>query len=101
MERRESSIEVANGVQAKVEAIGDVSLELVDGFILLLRDVFYVPSLNRNLISISHLDKDGFECYFGHDKCAIWCNNACVGIAYLHDELYLLSLHENLIPCVM
>jgi hypothetical protein len=101
MERRESSIEVANGVQAKVEAIGDVSLELVDGFILLLRDVFYVPSLNRNLISISHLDKDGFECHFGHDKCAIWCNNACVGIAYLHDELYLLSLHENLIPCVM
>jgi hypothetical protein len=54
-----------------------------------------------NLISISHLDKDGFECHFGHDKCAIWCNNACVGIAYLHDELYLLSLHENLIPCVM
>jgi hypothetical protein len=26
---------------------------------------------------------------------AIWCNNACVGIAYLHDELYLLSLCEK------
>jgi hypothetical protein len=25
----------------------DVSLELVDDFILLLRDVFYVPSLNK------------------------------------------------------
>jgi hypothetical protein len=94
-ERRESSIEVANGVQAEVEAVGDVSLELVDGFILLLRDVFYVPLLNRNLISISRLDKDGFECHFGHGQCAIWCNNAYVGTAYLHDELYLLFLCEK------
>jgi hypothetical protein len=46
MEKRESSIEVANGVQAEVEAVGDVFLELVDGFILFLRDVFYVPLLN-------------------------------------------------------
>jgi hypothetical protein len=41
------------------------------------------------------LDKDGFEYHFGHGQCAIWCNNACVGIAYLHDELYLLSLREK------
>jgi hypothetical protein len=41
------------------------------------------------------LDKDGFECHFGHDQCAIWCNNAYVGTAYLHDELYLLSLCEK------
>jgi hypothetical protein len=66
MEKRESSIEVANGVQAEVEAVGDVFLEIVDGFILFLRDVFYVPSLNKNLISISRLNKDGFECHFGH-----------------------------------
>jgi hypothetical protein len=50
---------------------------------------------NRNLISISHWDKDGLECHFGHGQCAICCNNACVGIAYLHDELYFLSLCEN------
>jgi hypothetical protein len=52
MERRESSIEVANGFQAEVEVVDNVSLELVDGFILFLRDVFYVPLLNKNLISI-------------------------------------------------
>jgi hypothetical protein len=101
MERRESFIEVANGLQAEVEAVGDVCLDLVDGFILSLRDVFYVPSVNKNMICISRLDKDGFECHFGHGQCAIWCNNACGGIAYLHDDLYLLSLHEKLIPCAM
>lgn len=42
MQRKERSIEVANGVQAEVEAVGDVSLELTEGFKLLLRDVLFV-----------------------------------------------------------
>ena len=94
-QRSERCIEVANGVQADVEAVGDISLELVDGFTILLRDVLYVPSLHRNLISVSRLDKDNYECYFGHGKCAIWCNNTHVGVAFLHNELYLLSLREK------
>jgi hypothetical protein len=57
--------------------------------------------LNKNLISISRLDKDGFECHVGHGQCAICCNNAYVGAAYHHDELYLLSLRQKLIPYVM
>ena len=64
-QRSERCIEVANGVQADVEAVGDISLELADGFTILLRDVLYVPSLHRNLISVSRLDKDNYECYFG------------------------------------
>ena len=93
--RSERHIEVANGVEAEVEAVGDISLELADGFNLLLRDVLFVPSCHRNLISVSCLDKDNYECYFGHGKCAIWYNNAYVGDALLHDELYLLSLREK------
>ena len=41
------------------------------------------------------MDKENYECYFGHGKCAIWYNNAYVGNALLHDELYLLSLREK------
>jgi hypothetical protein len=63
MQRSKRCIEVANGVQAYVEAVGDISLELADGFTILLRDVLFVPSLHRNLISVSHLDKDSYECY--------------------------------------
>jgi len=44
-QRKERQIKVANGVQVDVEAVGDVSLELANSFILLLRDVLYVPSL--------------------------------------------------------
>jgi hypothetical protein len=81
-QRRERQIKVANGVQADVEAVGDVSLELADGFILLLRDVLFVPSLKRNLISVSCLDNDGFDCHFGNGKCEISYNNERIGIAF-------------------
>jgi hypothetical protein len=39
-------------------------LELDTGFIMILRDVLYVPSLQRNLISVSCLDNDGYTCLF-------------------------------------
>ena len=41
-----------------MQAVGDVSLELVNGFMLVLKDVLFVPSLQRNLISVSRLDTD-------------------------------------------
>jgi hypothetical protein len=46
MQRSKRCIEVANGVQADIEAVGDISLELIDGFMILLRDVLFVPSLH-------------------------------------------------------
>ena len=78
----ERKIKVANRVEAEVEAIGDLSLELVDGFVLKLSDVLYVPSLRRNLISVSRLDDDGYDCHFDNGKCRIVINNKCVGLAF-------------------
>jgi hypothetical protein len=45
VQRKERCVKVANGVQADVEAVGDLSLELTDGFVLLLRDALYIPTL--------------------------------------------------------
>jgi hypothetical protein len=45
----ERCIEVAKGVQAEVEAVGDVSLVLADGLTILLKDVLFVPSLHKKL----------------------------------------------------
>jgi hypothetical protein len=61
LQRGERHIKVANGVKAEVEAIGELPLELNDCFILKLTDVLYVPSLCRNLISVSRLDNDGYD----------------------------------------
>jgi hypothetical protein len=94
-QRSERQIRVANGVQADVEAVGDVHLELDTRFVLILRDVFFVPILQRNLISVSCLDNDGFDCHFGDGKCLIECNDTLVTVAFKRNDLYLLSLCES------
>ena len=94
-QRSERHIKVANGVQADVEAVGDVSIELVNGFMLVLKDVLFVPSLQRNLISVSRLDTDGFGCHFANGKCELWFDNNCIGDAVLYNDLYLLSMRDK------
>jgi hypothetical protein len=66
LRRGEISIRVTNGVKAEVEAIEELPIELNNGFILHLNNVLYVSSLSRNLISISCLDDDGYDCQFGN-----------------------------------
>ena len=95
LQRGERRIKVANGLHADAEAIGDLSLELLDGFVLRLSDVLYIPSLRRNLISVSKLDDDGLSCHFGDGMCKIHFRDKCVGLAFRQDQLYLLSVSEN------
>jgi hypothetical protein len=95
LRRGERGIRVTNGVAAEVEAIGELLLELNSGFTLCLHNVLYVPSLSRNLISISCLDDDGFDCQFVNKQCLITFNSKVVGHDFQQDKLYILSMHEN------
>jgi hypothetical protein len=90
--RGERSIRVANGVETEVEAIGELSLELNNVFILCLHNVLYVPSLSRNLISVWCLDDDGYDCQFGNRQCLILFDNKVVGLTFRQDKLYMLSI---------
>jgi hypothetical protein len=99
LQRGRRSIKVANGVEAEVEAIGDLPIKLHDGFVLHLHDVLFVPSLNRNLIFVSCLVDCGFECHFGAKKCLLKFNNKCVGLAFRQDKLYKLFMHDEINMC--
>jgi hypothetical protein len=83
----EGRIKVVNGVEAEVEAIGELPIKLKDGFTLHLHDVLYVPSLSRNLISVSCLADNGFECMFGAEQCVILFSEVCVGLAFRQNKL--------------
>ena len=83
---------MADGNEVKVERIGSIILELPGSFNLHLNDVLYVPSLKRNLISISYLDRSGHICEFGNSKCNIKLHNISVGLGHLQgDILFALS----------
>jgi hypothetical protein len=88
----ERSLRVADGNEVKVEGIGSFDLELPGGLNLSLHDVLYVPSLKRNLISVSRFDKSGYICEFGNSVCKIKFHNLSVGLGHLQGDLYLLFL---------
>jgi hypothetical protein len=94
--RGERTIRVAYGEEAKVEAIRELPLEISNSFTLHLHDVLFVPSMIRNLISVSCLDDDRFDCLFGKKQCLIIFNDEVVGHAIRHDKLYLLSIKDSI-----
>jgi hypothetical protein len=92
----ERTIRVANDEEAKVEVIRELPLEISNAITLYLHDVLYVSSMRRNLISVSCLDDDGFDCLFGNRQCLITFNNEVVGCAFRHDNFYLLSIKDSI-----
>jgi hypothetical protein len=94
LRRGERSIRIANGVEAEIEAIGELPLELNNDIILRLHNILYVPSLSRNLISVSCQDDDGYDCQFSNRQCLILFYSKVVGLALRQDKLYILSIHE-------
>lgn len=47
----EYNVFVGNGIKVAVESIGFVKLKLSSGFVLELKDVLFVPSMRRSLVS--------------------------------------------------
>jgi hypothetical protein len=90
--RRERSLQVADGREAKVQAVGTLPLLLHGDFTLNLNNVLYVPSLRRNLISVASFEDDGYECLFGNNKCTIKFNDVIIGLTPWRGMLYILSV---------
>ncbi|KAK9006689.1 hypothetical protein V6N11_019023 [Hibiscus sabdariffa] len=56
-------LRVGNGARVAALAVGTYVLSLPSGMILNLENCYFVPSLTKNIISVSCLDKIGFEGY--------------------------------------
>ena len=54
-----------------------------------------VPSLRRNLISISVLDKSGFTCSFGNNLFSLMRNSNVVASGNLIDNLYMVNTQPS------
>ena len=61
----EMIVHMSNGVTAKVESIGVVRLHLATCYVLDLLDTAYIPSIRKNLISVSILDRCSYTFQFG------------------------------------
>ena len=88
-------------MKASIEGIGTYRLILDNGHHLYLIDTFYVPSISRNLVSLSKLDVYGFTFKFGHVCFNICKNNSIMGSRILIDGLYKLKLDDNFVESLL
>ena len=95
LERNQRTVKVGNGVDLNVEAVGTLSLILEGGFCLNLYGTLYVPSMTRNLISVSKLIIDDFVFTFGYNKVYISLNSRVVGYGCLEGNLFKLCLDNQ------
>jgi len=86
---------MGNREKVPVEAVGTYRLILDTGFYLDLLDTFYVPSISRNLISLSILDVTGYSFKFGNGCFSLYKSTCMIGLGTLSDGLYKLNL-DNL-----
>jgi GAG-pre-integrase domain len=92
LQKGERKFKVANGLETEVGAVGTLRLILKSGFILDLHDVVYIPSMIRNLISISRLDACGFMFQFENNELRLYHNSKYIDSELLCDNLYKLYL---------
>jgi len=90
--QNEKFILMGNRAKVQVEAIGTYRLVLDTGHHLDLFQTFYVPSVSRNLVSISKLDKAGYSFNFGNGCFSLFKQNLFLGSGILCDGLYKLKL---------
>ena len=91
----EVDLRVGNGERVTALAVGTYELTLPSGLILNLENYYYVPTMCRNIISVSCLDKKGFEFIIRNNKCNIYHDNVFYGYAPRTSGLYVLNVEDT------
>ena len=95
LHRDEVDLRVGNGAKVAILAVGSYCLSLPLGLSLYLNNCYYVPSMNRKLISISMLDSEGFTFVIKNGSFSIYKDEICYGIGHCINDLYILDLDKQ------
>ena len=88
-------LKVGNGSSISAVTVGSLDLHLSSGLVLNLKNVYYVPSVFRNIISVSCLDAEGF-CFQICNSCmVIRKDNIFYANAFVSNGLYLLDEKDD------
>jgi hypothetical protein len=92
-----SYIYMRNDGKAKIEGIGIFELMLNNGSTFDLVDCLYAPSLRRNLLSVSMLEKLGYDFYFGNGWFLMKNNGVVVLHGFRNNNMYQIQLCGSIV----
>lgn len=90
----EVDLRVGNGARVAALAVGTYSLSLPSGLVLSLNNCFCVPSITKNIISVSVLDREGYSFEIKNSVCSIFLKDMFIVKAHLINGLYVLDLDK-------
>ena len=71
---KEFTLRVGNGESVSAETMGIACLVFGNKY-LLLDNIYFIPNISRNLISVSELHKQSFAICFNNSEIIILCNS--------------------------
>ncbi|KAD4586260.1 hypothetical protein E3N88_23861 [Mikania micrantha] len=89
-------LHVGNGQKVAVKAVGEYVLLLPNGLELVLNNVCFIPSLTRNIVSVSALCEHGFKYAFNDNGYfSAYLNGVFYFDAKPHNGIYEIDVHAN------
>ena len=80
-------LKIGNNGKVRVEHIRVIFLFLFTSHVLELKKIVFVPSMRRNLISMTCLDQDGYSCLFGNNNFKLYYDSSIARIITLNGGL--------------
>lgn len=88
-------VKLANGDRLYTAGRGSVQVTMKNGIIKTISNVYYVPNLTTNLLSVSAIIKKGFKVVFSSSNCQIYDGKVIIATATLYDGIYQLDTIES------
>ena len=66
------NVNLGDDYQYPIKGVGEASYKLDTGKVMRMKDVLYVSSLKKNILSISSLDEKGFKVAFVDREFLMW-----------------------------
>jgi hypothetical protein len=88
----EMQLRVGNGASVAVITVGDLDLHLPSGLVLELSSVYFVPSISKNIISVSCMDMDDFTFSIKDQYLSFYRDDIFYGSSQVMNDLYVLEM---------
>ena len=92
-------VHVGNGQRVAVKAIGEYVLLLPSGLELVLNNVYYIPSVTRNIVSFHALRRQGFDYRFNGEFISAYFNDIFYFDAKPNNGIYEIEIQNDNILC--
>jgi GAG-pre-integrase domain len=94
LRNKETQLRVGNDAQVAAVTVKSIELCLPSGLIMELKNVYFVSSISRNIISISCQEMNDFSFVIKDNGCSIYKYELYYGSSFMMNGLYMLEINK-------